>query len=71
MISNLIFRVGGYIYRVLMARLLGPEGYGLVGLTLPFQGVFSRYFLQGDYHQQLPNMFLSTMPLAKIRWPGK
>lgn len=40
MISNLIFRVGGYIYRVLMARLLGPEGYGLVGLTLPFQGIF-------------------------------
>ncbi|MCK9152377.1 flippase [Methanobacterium alcaliphilum] len=40
MISNLIFRMGGYIYRVLMARLLGPDGYGLVGLTLPFQGIF-------------------------------
>lgn len=40
MISNLIFRVGGYVYRVLMARMLGPEQYGLVGLTLPFQGIF-------------------------------
>ena len=30
MISNLLFRVGGYIYRFLMARLLGPEGYGLL-----------------------------------------
>ena len=40
MIGNLLFRVGGYIYRVLMTRLLGPEGYGLLGLTLPFQGIF-------------------------------
>ncbi|ADL57665.1 oligosaccharide flippase family protein [Methanothermobacter marburgensis] len=39
-IGNLLFRVGGYIYRVLMTRLLGPEGYGLLGLTLPFQGIF-------------------------------
>ena len=40
MIGNLLFRVGGYIYRVLMTRLLGPEGYGLLGLTLLFQGIF-------------------------------
>ncbi len=40
MISNLLFRVGGYIYRFLMARLLGPEGYGILGYTLFFQGVF-------------------------------
>jgi stage V sporulation protein B len=39
MISYFIFRFGGYVYRLLMARLLGPEGYGLWGLTLPFQGV--------------------------------
>lgn len=40
MISNLLFRVGGYIYRFLMARMLGPEGYGILGYTLFFQGVF-------------------------------
>ena len=40
MISNLLFRVGGYVYRFLMARMLGPEGYGILGYTLFFQGVF-------------------------------
>ncbi|HIH62055.1 MAG TPA: flippase [Methanobacteriales archaeon] len=40
MVSSLIFRVGGYIYRVFMTRLLGPEGYGLLGLTFPLQGIF-------------------------------
>lgn len=39
-IGNLLFRVGGYINRLLMSRMLGPEGYGLYGLTLPFQGIF-------------------------------
>ena len=38
--GNIIFRVGGYIYRFLMASLLGPTNYGIVGLTLPFQGIF-------------------------------
>ena len=40
LIGNIIFRVGGYIYRFLMATLLGPTSYGIVGLTLPFQGIF-------------------------------
>jgi len=40
MISYILFRVGGYFYRFLMSRLLGPEGYGLLGLTIPFQGIF-------------------------------
>jgi stage V sporulation protein B len=40
LIGNAIFRVGGYIYRVLMASLLGPTAYGILGLTLPFQGIF-------------------------------
>lgn len=40
MISFLFFRVGGYIYKVFMARLLGPAGYGLFGATLPFIGIF-------------------------------
>jgi stage V sporulation protein B len=40
MISYLFFRVGGYIYRILMSRMLGPNMYGVFGATLPFQGVF-------------------------------
>jgi stage V sporulation protein B len=39
-LGNIIFRVGGYIYRFLMAILLGPTAYGVLGLTLPFQGIF-------------------------------
>ncbi|MBM4241061.1 MAG: flippase [Euryarchaeota archaeon] len=40
MVSYLVFRAGGYVYRVLMSRMLGPDGYGLLGLTIPFQGIF-------------------------------
>lgn len=40
MVGNVIFRIGGYIYRFLMATLLGPSMYGILGLTLPFQGIF-------------------------------
>ncbi len=40
MISYLFFRVGGYLYRFILSRMLGPDGYGLVGLTTPFQGIF-------------------------------
>ncbi|RAP52737.1 MAG: hypothetical protein BZ138_02365 [Methanosphaera sp. rholeuAM270] len=40
LIGNLLFRLGGYVNRLLMSRMLGPEGYGLYGLTLPFQGIF-------------------------------
>ncbi len=40
LIGNVIFRVGGYIYRFLMASLLGPAAYGILGLTTPFQGIF-------------------------------
>jgi stage V sporulation protein B len=40
MVSYIFFRIGGLIYRFLMSRLLGPDGYGLVVLTLPFQGIF-------------------------------
>ena len=39
-IGNIIFRFGGYIYRFLMATLIGPSMYGILGLTLPFQGIF-------------------------------
>lgn len=39
-IGNVIFRIGGYIYRFLMAILLGPTMYGILGITLPFQGIF-------------------------------
>jgi stage V sporulation protein B len=39
LIGNLVFRVGGYLYRFLMASLLGPAKYGIIGITLPFQGI--------------------------------
>lgn len=39
-IGNIIFRIGGYFYRFLMAILLGPTAYGILGITLPFQGIF-------------------------------
>ena len=39
-IGNIIFRLGGYLYRFLMAILLGPVNYGILGITLPFQGIF-------------------------------
>ena len=35
LIGNIIFRIGGYIYRFLMAILLGPTAYGILGITLP------------------------------------
>lgn len=40
LIGNIIFRLGGYVYRFLMAILLGPTAYGVLGITLPFQGIF-------------------------------
>ena len=40
LIGNIIFRIGGYIYRFIMAILLGPTAYGILGITLPFQGIF-------------------------------
>ena len=38
LLGAFLFRIGGWIYRVLMANLLGPAGYGILGLTLPSQG---------------------------------
>ena len=39
-IGNIIFRIGGYVYRFLMATLLGPTNNGILGTTLSFQGIF-------------------------------
>ena len=39
-LGNIIFRIGGYIYRFLMATILGPTNYGILAITLPFQGIF-------------------------------
>lgn len=39
-IGNIIFRIGGYLYRFLMAALLGPASWGILATTLPFQGIF-------------------------------
>jgi stage V sporulation protein B len=38
LLGAFLFRIGGWIYRVLMANLLGPAGYGILGLTFPSQG---------------------------------
>ncbi len=38
LLGALLFRISGLIYRAVMARLLDPVGYGILGLTLPFQG---------------------------------
>lgn len=34
-----IFRMGGAIYRFVMAYLLGPVGYGILSLATPMQGI--------------------------------
>lgn len=39
-LGNIIFRLGGWIYRFIMATILGPALYGILGITLPFQGIF-------------------------------
>ena len=39
-IGNIIFRIGGYLYRFLMATLLGPTANGILGITMSFQGIF-------------------------------
>jgi len=39
-IGNGVFRVGGYVYRFLMASFLGPAAYGILTITLQFQGIF-------------------------------
>lgn len=39
-IGNIIFRIGGYLYRFLMATLLGPTNNGILGTTMSVQGIF-------------------------------
>ena len=39
-LGNIIFRIGGYLYRFLMATLLGPVNNGILGTTMSFQGIF-------------------------------
>lgn len=39
LLGSFIFRIGGFLYRFAMANLLGPAGYGILGLTLPLQGI--------------------------------
>ena len=63
-IGNLLFRVGGYINRLLMSRMLGPEGYGLYGLTLPFQGIF-QILSAGGLPPAISNMLRNIMRKMK------
>ena len=37
LLGSIILRLGGFIYRFILSRLLSTTGYGIVGLTLPFQ----------------------------------
>lgn len=39
-LGSVILRFGGFIYRFILSRLLTTTGYGIVGLTLPFQNIF-------------------------------
>jgi stage V sporulation protein B len=38
LMGSFLYRIGGYIYKVTMANLLGPAGYGILSLTWPLQG---------------------------------
>lgn len=40
MLGSVILRLGGFIYRFILSRLLTTAQYGIVGLTLPFQNTF-------------------------------
>ena len=40
MLGSVILRLGGFIYRFILSRLLTTAEYGIVGLTLPFQNTF-------------------------------
>lgn len=40
LLGSIILRLGGFIYRFILSRLLSTTGYGIVGLTLPFQNMF-------------------------------
>ena len=40
LLGSIILRFGGFIYRFILSRLLTTTGYGIVGLTLPFQNIF-------------------------------
>jgi len=37
LLGSIILRLGGFIYRFILTRLLSTTGYGIVGLTIPFQ----------------------------------
>ncbi|GAB6055793.1 flippase [Methanobacterium movens] len=39
LIGNILFRIGGYLYRMLMQFLLGVEGYGILSVVLPVQWI--------------------------------
>jgi len=54
-IGNIIFRIGGYLYRFLMATLLGPTGTGILGITMSIK-VFFKLWLQEGFLQQYLNI---------------
>ncbi len=38
-VGSLVLRLGGYVYRLLVGRLLGPDGYGIVSATMVVQTI--------------------------------
>lgn len=40
LMGSFLYRIGGYIYKVAMANLLGPAGYSILSITWPLQGFF-------------------------------
>ncbi len=41
LLGSIVLRLGGFIYRFILSRLLSTTGYGIVGLTLPFQNILT------------------------------
>ncbi len=39
LVGSLALRLGGYVYRLLVGRLLGPDGYGIVSSTMVVQTI--------------------------------
>ncbi|WP_456436294.1 flippase [Methanopyrus sp.] len=58
LVGSLFLRLGGYVYRLLVGRLLGPDGYGIVSSTMVIQTIV---------------MFLATfgVPPAVARYVAK
>lgn len=69
-IGNIIFRFGGWIYRFILATVLGPSAYGIFGLTTPFQGIFQT-LSSGVCLRLLQNIYLNIIYWIKKNVPAR